>query len=251
VGGGTNPVETYSSDGPRRLFYNANGTAITPGNVLFNTGGGRDLKKPDITAADCVTTTTPGFVPYCGTSAAAAHAAGIAALLRSVPNHPGPGQILTAMTTTALDVTPVAGWDRDSGVGIVMANRAAASLTTVPSLDFFTVDPCRVVDSRLTGGALLCGVERAITMVGGTCGVPTDAKVVSINITSTEASQNGNLRVYAAGAPAPTASTLNYVAGKTRANNAISPLNGTGQMAVLCSPAGTTQVIVDVNGYFK
>ena len=32
AGGGGNPVETYSSDGPRRVFFLANGTAITPGN---------------------------------------------------------------------------------------------------------------------------------------------------------------------------------------------------------------------------
>ena len=87
-GGATNPVETYSSDGPRRMFYNPNGSAITPGNVLFGSNGGRLLQKPDITAADCVVTTTPGFSPFCGTSAAAPHAAAIAALLKSAANQP-------------------------------------------------------------------------------------------------------------------------------------------------------------------
>jgi hypothetical protein len=67
TGGTDNPIDHYSSDGPRRMFYNPNGTAITPGNVLFTTGGGRELQKPDITAGDCVTT-TPGFNPFCGTS---------------------------------------------------------------------------------------------------------------------------------------------------------------------------------------
>src|SRR6185436_18459250 len=33
VGGGTNPAETFSSDGPRRTFFLPNGTAITPGNI--------------------------------------------------------------------------------------------------------------------------------------------------------------------------------------------------------------------------
>jgi hypothetical protein len=251
TGGAANPIETYSSDGPRRIFYNANGSPVTPGNVLFATGGGRDLRKPDITAADCVTTTAPGFTPFCGTSAAAAHAAGVGALLKSLPNHPGSGQVLAALMSTALDVTPGAGWDRNSGVGIVMANRAANALLTIPALDFFTVSPCRVVDSRVTGGSLLCGVERVVTMTGGACGVPADAKAVSVNLTSTEASGNGNLRAYAAGSAPPTTSTLNYVAGVNRANNAISPLNASGQMGVLCSPQGTTHVIVDVNGHFR
>ncbi|MEO8135513.1 MAG: hypothetical protein ABI831_16230 [Betaproteobacteria bacterium] len=38
-GGPTIPVEVYSSDGPRKMFYNPDGTAMTPGNVLFATGG--------------------------------------------------------------------------------------------------------------------------------------------------------------------------------------------------------------------
>ena len=47
TGGAGNPVETYSCDGLRRIFYNPAGTAITPGNLLFGTNGGTLLQKPD------------------------------------------------------------------------------------------------------------------------------------------------------------------------------------------------------------
>jgi uncharacterized repeat protein (TIGR01451 family) len=126
TGGAANPIQTYSSDGPRRIFYEPNGTAITPGNVLFGTNGGRLLQKPDITAADCVTTTTPGFIPFCGTSAAAPHAGAIAALLLSASPAPTPALVQAAMGATALDIEAI-GADRDSGRGIVMANRAQAA----------------------------------------------------------------------------------------------------------------------------
>ena len=126
TGGAANPVQTYSSDGPRRIFYEPDGTAITPGNVLFGTNGGRLLQKPDITAADCVTTTTPGFIPFCGTSAAAPHAGAIAALLLSSSPAPTPALVRAALGATALDIE-AAGIDRDSGRGIVMANRAQAA----------------------------------------------------------------------------------------------------------------------------
>ena len=56
---GSEPVEYYSSDGPRRVFYAANGTAYTPGN--FSSTGGELRQKPDIAGADCVDTNTPGF----------------------------------------------------------------------------------------------------------------------------------------------------------------------------------------------
>jgi len=120
VGGSANPIETFSSDGPRKLFYTPAGTAITPGNVLFSTNGGTTLQKPDATAADGITVKTPGFNPFYGTSAAAPHAAGIAALVKSANLNLTNLQIRQILTTTTLD-NMAAGIDRDSGHGILMA----------------------------------------------------------------------------------------------------------------------------------
>ncbi len=88
-------------------------------------------------------------------------------------------------------------------------------------------------------------------MIGGACGVPASAKAVSLNVTVTGSTAQGNLRLFASGAPAPLVSTLNYVAGVNRANNAVAPLSASGQIAVRCAPSGTTHVIADVNGYFE
>jgi Subtilase family len=123
VGGATNPTETYSSDGPRKIFYQPNGAVITPGNVLFNTNGGTTLTKPDLAASDCGSTSTPGFTVFCGTSAAAPTSAAIAALIKSAKPIATNAQIKTALLASALDIE-AAGIDRDSGVGIVMAPAA-------------------------------------------------------------------------------------------------------------------------------
>ena len=248
------PVEPYSSDGPRRMFLNPNGTAMTPGNVLFGTNGGLTLPKPDITAADCGITTTPGFNPFCGTSAAAPHAAAIAAVLKSISTHPSGGQVQTAMYASAIDVE-MAGRDRDSGVGIVMANASATALTNIPASNFFTVTPCRLVDTRQPAGpfggpALTCGADRTF-VVAGACGVPAGAKAISVNATVTTTSGSGNLRLFAAGAPAPTVSALNWSAGQTRGNNGIVRLSASGHFSARCAPSGTTHFILDVNGYFQ
>src|SRR6266705_913029 len=56
-----NTVETFSSDGPRRIFFNGNSTAITPGN--FSSSGGTVLQKPDVTAADGVSVSGAGGFP--------------------------------------------------------------------------------------------------------------------------------------------------------------------------------------------
>jgi hypothetical protein len=110
------------------MFYFPDGTPITPGNLLFATNGGRLLVKPDIAAADGVSCRTPFFFrPFFGTSAAAPHAAAIAALLKSARPSADGAQIFHAMTSTALDIR-APGVDRDSGYGIVMAPAAVDAI---------------------------------------------------------------------------------------------------------------------------
>lgn len=125
-------VELFSSDGPRRMFYNLDGSAITPGN--FSSTGGKVLCKPDFTAADGVTTTPPGFAPFFGSSAAAPHAGAIAALILSYNPFLTPAQVRNILTNSCIDIMS-AGWDRDSGSGILMASTALLNtplLTTTP-----------------------------------------------------------------------------------------------------------------------
>jgi subtilisin family serine protease len=111
IGGSDVAVDSWSSDGPRRVFYDSEGHPVTPGNLTG--AGGTLLQKPDITAADCVTTDNPqaGLSIFCGTSAAAPHAAAIAALLMSARPSLTPTQIRQMLATTSLDIeTP--GWTR-------------------------------------------------------------------------------------------------------------------------------------------
>ena len=132
-GGIDTHVENFSSDGVRRVFYNVNGTAITPGNLLFATNGGAVRQKPDFTAADGVDTTlasATGLNPFFGTSAAAAHAGAIAGLVLSFDQLTSANRIRAILTRTALDIE-VPGIDRDSGWGIVMARRALEIAATL------------------------------------------------------------------------------------------------------------------------
>ena len=118
--GFANPTEVFSSDGPRKIFYNPDGTAITAGNFLFGTNGGTTLQKPDITAADGVSTHTPGFTRFFGTSAAAPHAAALAALVLQARPDYTPAKVKAALIGSALDNMAV-GADRDGGFGIPLA----------------------------------------------------------------------------------------------------------------------------------
>lgn len=121
--------ERFSSDGKRHLFYNADGSAITPGNV--SSTGGTTRSKPDITAADGVATSVAGFQPFYGTSAAAPHAAAIAALLLSGKPTATPAQIRSALVSSAIDLG-APGFDTVTGNGVIMAGPALAALGVQP-----------------------------------------------------------------------------------------------------------------------
>ncbi|MFC3449203.1 S8 family serine peptidase [Amycolatopsis speibonae] len=121
--GAASKVERFTSDGPRRMFYQADGTPITPGNVSGT--GGEVRAKPDITAADGVSTSVTGFTTFYGTSAAAPHAAAIAGLVLS--GNPGlpPAEVRAALINTAVDIlTP--GRDNSSGAGVILADKVLA-----------------------------------------------------------------------------------------------------------------------------
>ena len=112
--------ERFTSDGPRRVFFNADGTPITPGN--FSSTGGAVRQKPDITAADGVNTSVSGFRPFFGTSAAAPHAAAIAGLVLS--GNPGAETRRGARGVRGDGARPApAGVDGRTGHGVIRADR--------------------------------------------------------------------------------------------------------------------------------
>jgi hypothetical protein len=132
----------------------------------------------------------------------------------------------------------------------------AASAYTYGAAGFFTLPPCRLVDTRGSPGprggpALAANSERTFA-VTGTCGIPADAGALSVNLTSSEASAPGHFRLYPGGTALPLVSSVNYASGQTRANNATVPLGPGGTIRVRCVQAsGAVHFILDVNGYFR
>lgn len=124
-----NETESFSADGPRRIILDPAGAELTPGNRTST--GGVVRQKPDITAADGVSTSAPGFSTFYGTSAAAPHAAAIAALLKSAQPGLTPAQVRTALINSAIDIE-TAGVDRDTGAGIIMAQEALDEVGATP-----------------------------------------------------------------------------------------------------------------------
>lgn len=133
-------VDEYSSRGPVTHYFGpVDGT--TPAAAL---DAPLVLAKPDLTASDCGVTTffASAAAPYrfCGTSAAAPHAAAVAALLRGVRPGATPGQLLSALTSTATDQGVA---EAVEGAGLIDAAAAGGALLAAvgsPSSQTITFD---------------------------------------------------------------------------------------------------------------
>jgi hypothetical protein len=170
-----------------------------------------------------------------------------------------PGQTLATIDVELVaDLEPEG--DETFTVTLVAAQGAqvGVSLATVTvedddgPTDFYTVTPCRLLDSRLSapplqpGGSLTFGA-------GGICGVPTTAKAVVLNVTAVAPSGTGHFRLGPAGTPRPAASILNFAAGETRAAGPVISTLGLNDGLTLHAVmgGGSTHAVVDVSGYFE
>ncbi|HEX3129258.1 MAG TPA: hypothetical protein VH394_18130 [Thermoanaerobaculia bacterium] len=127
--------------------------------------------------------------------------------------------------------------------------------TTPPPTDFYTAAPCRLVDTREPnapngGPALFPGQTRTFVLTGS-CGIPATAKALSVNITAVGAGAGGNLSLFPADQAPPITSSINFLAGQNRANNAILPLSPAGAIQVKSNTSAPVHLLLDVNGWFQ
>lgn len=122
--------------------------------------------------------------------------------------------------------------------------------STVATAGFFTTAPCRLLDTRTAGGPLAAGETRSVAL-GGACGVAPGAKVLAANVTAVGATDPGYLTFHPTGQARPLASTVNFAAGRTRANNALVLLGGGGFDVFGGLGTGSVDVVVDVVGWFE
>lgn len=122
--------------------------------------------------------------------------------------------------------------------------------------DFYTLTPCRLLDTRNAAGAwggpaLLPG--QRVFQATGQCGIPAGAKAISVNLTVINPPVGGVLTLFPGNAALPNASSLNFKPGSTRANNSIVMLasSGSGAFAIHNSASAPVHIAVDVSGYFQ
>ena len=146
---------------------------------------------------------------------------------------------------------------------------SAASNTVTPTdgsvpgaARYVAVVPCRVVDTRVAGGALASGVERDFAVTGsgslasqggavGGCGVPVGAVAVEASVTAVAPSGVGYARLWPAGSSMPNATFLNFGRGQAVTNTGALSLAGSGAKQLsLRSFGGPSGYMIDILGYY-
>jgi len=95
---------------------------------------------------------------------------------------------------------------------------------------------------------LRAGVVQRIQL-SGVAAIPSSATAVSANFTVTGQDRQGFLTIYNCSQQIPAVSTLNFVPGRSVANQAIVPLDSRGGICLFSR--ANTDIVVDVNGSFS
>jgi uncharacterized repeat protein (TIGR03803 family) len=127
-------------------------------------------------------------------------------------------------------------------------------ITSAPPVpyQFVTVAPCRLVDTRPPNGSgpIQGGTFQTfpIPQEGG-CNIPATASAYSLNVTVVPMGYLGYITMWPAGIDLrPVVSTMNSLDGRVKANAAIVPSGTNGGVNIYAT--NTTNVILDINGYF-
>lgn len=264
---------------------NTNGTAgvnvgFYPYNLAVNSASNKiyvpNLCGDDVTCASMGTVTiidgsnnttsevTTGYIPwnvgvnavtnqiyvtnYCGTDPTCSSAGNVSAIDGTsnsiVPIAVGDGAENPAVnsTTNTIYVTNIL----DDTVSVIGG---------ATSLQLINITPCRVVDTRGANGPfggppIAGGTVRSFPLPQGPCSIPATAGAYALNVTVVPTEGRlGYLTIWPQGELQPLDSLMNSPDGRIKANAAIVPAGVDAGVSVYVTQ--TTNVIIDIDGYFE
>ncbi|MER5635881.1 hypothetical protein ABT095_02860 [Kitasatospora sp. NPDC002227] len=124
-----------------------------------------------------------------------------------------------------------------------------------PGTAFSPLTPSRLLDTRTglgrPGTAAVPAGGTVDLQVTGRGGVPADGvRSVVLNVTVADPKAAGYLTAWPSGTPRPTASSLNWVAGRGVPNLVTVPVGANGRVTLYNGSPGTSQLVADVLGYY-
>jgi hypothetical protein len=149
---------------------------------------------------------------------------------------------------------------RSAILAVTIVLLSVASAQAAGPYQFFSVTPCRIVDTRgpngLTGGPALQGQGVRSFPITGICGVPASAAAAVLNVVVVGPTGGGHLRIWPFNTTMPLVATINFDPGEPAiANGAIVPLGADPSLQISTflgsSTGNTANLVIDVTGYFQ
>ena len=126
---------------------------------------------------------------------------------------------------------------------------AGAAATTPGAGSYVPVPQSRVLDTR-AGAAVPGGGARTVAITGHN-GIPASGVgTVALTVVALDHTNAGYLTVYSDGTTRPAVPSVTFSAGYTRDNHVLSRPGADGSVVIFNGSSATTDVIVDVSGYF-
>ncbi|HWM89561.1 MAG TPA: carboxypeptidase regulatory-like domain-containing protein [Thermoanaerobaculia bacterium] len=221
----------------------ATGVVITetvPANTTFNPGA-------STAGWACAPDNNAGSICTLAVGAVAGTSGDLMAIFAVTTADPRPAGVFQVSNTASITDDGASGADPTPG------NNTASDTTLLVGLDYYTiVPPCRLLDTRISGGPISSGVETEFA-TAGQCSIPADAVAIAVNVTVIDPSNGGHVEIYPLAGERPFTSTVNFGSGQVRPNNAIVPLaaDGSFQVFFVITGGGTSELVIDVVGYFR
>ena len=163
-----------------------------------------------------------------------------------------------------------------AGFGPESALSDPVTVTAAPQMESYTpITPCRIMDTRVAGGALGDREIRDVRVTGdgpdfaaqgglaGGCGIPAEATAIEASVTAVDPSDSGFFRAWPTGESMPNATFMNFDRGMDITNTgslALAPSTISGAPATtsdvvgdqlrIRSFGGPAHYVIDVQGYF-
>jgi hypothetical protein len=137
-----------------------------------------------------------------------------------------------------------------AAAAVAIGGVASATVASSTPSDYNALTSYRLLDTRVAPATALKADTPMQLTVGGVDGVPATASAVTVNLTVTGATSGGYLLAWPDGATKPAkGSNVNFNAGQTVGNLATVPMTD-GKIDIEFLGAGSTQVVVDLEGYY-
>jgi hypothetical protein len=153
---------------------------------------------------------------------------------------------LSGTATSGTDTVAIGSFSAQTQIPLPVSGPPSAT-------HFVPVTPCRIADTRNANGpfggpAIAGSTFRDFVIPNSACGIPPNAAGYSLNVAVVPRGTLGFLTLWPSGQSQPLVATLNSIDGRVKSNAAIVPAGLNGAVSVFATD--TTDVVLDINGYF-